>query len=142
MGILDTFKRKKTDTKPQAAPVGKKDESANASAKAEKAVVLQKTADFKGLNISGILVQPVMTEKSFRLQAENKYVFYVTLEANKNQVRMAVKDTYGTEPIAVHMLKRHAQQLYRWGKETGMQKAYKKAIVTMPKGTTLPLTTK
>lgn len=142
MGILDTFKRKNTGTKPQTKSAGKKAEDKSAAKKAEKPKAVKATADFKGLTLSGVLMKPAMTEKSFLLQAANKYVFYVTVESNKNQVRMAVKDTYGAEPIAVHMVKRHAQKMYRWGKEVGTRKAYKKAIVTMPKGTTLPLTSK
>ncbi|MBI4122183.1 MAG: 50S ribosomal protein L23 [Parcubacteria group bacterium] len=143
MGILDTFKRK-TDGQPGEKPavksVAKKTEDKPVEKKAAKPAPVKKTAEFSGLRQSGILVKPAMTEKSFALQALNKYVFYVTIEANKNQVRMAVKETYGTEPVSVQMIKRHAQTLYRWGKETGTRKAYKKAIVTMPKGTSLPLT--
>jgi ribosomal protein L23 len=141
MGILDTFKRK-TDAKPQTKSAGKKADVKPTAKKAEKSKAIKPTADFKELTLSGVLVAPAMTEKSFLLQAANKYVFYVTVESNKNQVRMAVKDTYGMEPVSVHMVKRHAQKMYRWGKEIGTRKAYKKAIVTMPKGTTLPLTTK
>lgn len=141
MGILDTFKRKKTDEKPEPkakAPATRKP----AAKKAAKAPAAAKAAsDTKELVMSGILVAPTMTEKSFRLQAEGKYVFYVNLGVNKHQVKMAVKETYGTEPVAVHMINRKPQTLYRWGRVTGTQKAMKKAIVTMPKGTTLPLTT-
>lgn len=141
MGILDTFKRKKSD-EPAAdkakAPANRKPAAKKA---AKPAAAVKPASDVKELAMSGILAAPAMTEKSFRLQADGKYVFYVNHGVNKHQVKMAVKETYGTEPVAVHMMNRKPQTLYRWGRETGVRKAVKKAIVTMPKGTTLPLTT-
>lgn len=140
MGILDTFKRKKASPKAAAKPAAKKKAAAPKAAKA--AAVKATGSEAKVLSMSHILLQPAYTEKSFRLQASNKYVFYVATEANKNQVRMAVKETYGNEPQAVHMVRIKPQTLYRWGRAVGMHKAVKKAIVTMPAGVTLPLTAK
>ncbi len=147
MGILDTFKRKNTDDSKPAAEVKPAKKSAKpAAAKAAKtakptvAKQQQPSTDGKTLVLSNVLLQPAYTEKSFRLQQQNKYVFFVALDANKHQVRMAVKQTYGSEPSAVHIVRIKPQTLYRWGRATGMQKAIKKAIVTMPAGTTLPVT--
>jgi len=136
MGILDTFKRKNT-TKPAAS---KKSAKASVKTAKPKAVKPAATSDSKELTVANVLVKPAYTEKSFKLQAQNKYVFYVALDANKHQVRMAVKQTYGSEPMAVHIVRVKPQTLYRWGKETGTRKGIKKAIVTMPVGTTLPVT--
>lgn len=142
MGIMDSFKRKKTDSGQPAAEVKTAKKSAKpAATKAVKAVKQQQPAtDGKSLALANVLLQPAYTEKSFRLQQQNKYVFFVALDANKHQVRMAVKQTYGSEPSAVHIVRIKPQTLYRWGRATGMQKAIKKAIVTMPAGTTLPVT--
>lgn len=149
MGILDTFKRKKTDDGQAAAAVkpAKKAAVKKAAKPAAKAAVKPKATatkaaagDSKTLSVSNVLIQPAYTEKSFRLQQMNKYVFFVAMDANKHQVRMAVKQTYGHEPSAVHMVRIKPQTLYRWGRATGTIKGIKKAIVTMPAGTTLPVT--
>lgn len=148
MGILDTFKRKKTDdgkaaaVKPakKAAAPKKAAKTTTAASKPKTAVAKQPAGEGKTLSVSSVLIKPAYTEKSFRLQQQNKYVFFVTLDANKHQVRMAVKQTYGFEPSAVHMVRIKPQTLYRWGRSTGTIKGIKKAIVTMPAGTTLPVT--
>lgn len=147
MGILDTFKRKKTTKEPASAKAAaaKKSKAVKPAAKpvsSKPAAMGKPASDAKELVMAHVLLQPASTEKSFRLQAQNKYVFYVAVDANKHQVRMAVKETYGSEPQAVHMVRIKPQTVYRWGRAIGTQKAVKKAIVTMPAGTTLPLTAK
>lgn len=133
MGILDTFKRK-----PAASATKKKVAAKKAVAKPATEKTVTADGSKKVLAVSGVLLQPVYTEKSLRLQAQNQYVFIVAQGTNKHQVMMAVKDTYGVEPVSVRVVRIQPQTMYRWGRATGMRKAVKKAIVHMPAGTTLP----
>ncbi len=87
-----------------------------------------------------VLIAPVMTEKSLRLQQENKYVFRVSAQANKISVKQAVKEVYGIPPKSVRIIKEKPQAVNRWGRMIGMTKAGKKAVVTMPEGAVIKLT--
>jgi large subunit ribosomal protein L23 len=142
MGIFDKLKRKperKAVETPATDEVEKKVPAIEPAAKGVKDAT--KAQELATNSVStGILVKPVITEKSLLMQGTGKYTFFVKKDANKHQVAQAVKDVYGIKPVKVRMIKQQAQQLNRWGRKTGMQKARKKAIVTMPQGTTLDLT--
>jgi large subunit ribosomal protein L23 len=139
MGILDKFTKKADKAaapKATKAPAGKK----VASKPAAKPVVKAMEGDGKELKHHGILLGPVMTEKSLKLESEQKFVFYVAHHANKHQVMMAVKEQFGVEPLAVRMITIPASTMMRWGREQGTYKKIKKAIVSVPEGASLKLT--
>lgn len=83
-----------------------------------------------------ILVKPMITEKASVLSASGKYVFMVSLDANKIDVAKAVNEVYGVKAIAVNIL-RNEGKTKRYGKYSGKRKDFKKAIVTLPKGKTI-----
>lgn len=135
MGILDKFTKKADKA---AAPKAAK---ASAGKKvAAKPVVKTMEGDGKELKHHGILLRPVTTEKSLKMEREQKFVFYVAHHANKHQVMMAVKEQFGVEPLAVRMITIPASTMMRWGREQGTYKKIKKAIVSMPEGVSLKLT--
>ncbi len=76
-----------------------------------------------------VIVAPVMTEKSYKQwDSSNKYFFRVHLEANKNDVKEAIKYIYNVTPLKVNIINvvfkgRSQRKLVR--------RAYKKAIVTL-----------
>jgi large subunit ribosomal protein L23 len=80
-----------------------------------------------------ILVKPLITEKATNLGTENKYVFEVQVKANKVEVKKAIKEVYGIEPISVNMIKYDGKRVRRGG-TIGRKKNWKKAIVTLSKG--------
>lgn len=141
MGIFDKLKRKPERTVVEETAVEEVKEVKTvepAAAKVKDAT--QGTASGVQSASATVLVKPVVTEKSLMMQADNKYTFFVHKNANKFKVAQAVKEVYGVQPEQVRIIKQQPQQLYRWGRKSGVQKARKKAIVTMPKGTTLDLT--
>lgn len=148
MGIFDKLKRNKEEKKEAKKAAEASDAKETASKKSTPA---KKDQEKKEKNVEpaaakplgdlhGVLLMPMLTEKSFKLQQENKYCFYVAQDANKFQVQSAMKEVYGIAPLSVNILRKRPQTKKRWGRKVGMTKGWKKAIVTMPEGTVLNLT--
>jgi large subunit ribosomal protein L23 len=157
MGIFDKLKRTKeekeqlketakaSDTKESGKAKkkasGKKEESTTKAKDAASDKKKATPAAAKPLGDShSVLVMPILTEKTFNLQQTNKYCFYVSQDANKHQVKSAMKEVYGIAPLSVNILRKRPQAKKRWGRKVGMSKGLKKAIITMPEGTILNLT--
>lgn len=144
MGIFDKLKRTKTEAEKelkQAAQDSDTKKQVKADAPEAKKVEAKKEAAAKPLGDNhGILLEPMLTEKSFLLQQKNKYSFFVNPNANKYQVKTAIKEVYGIAPVSVQMMRKRSQNKKRWGRVVGKTKGKKKAIVTMPEGTVLNLT--
>lgn len=79
-----------------------------------------------------------MTEKSYVLNALGKYVFTVSADATKAQVRRAVETAYGVPVLSVNMSRLPGKRK-GFGGRRGVTKSVKKAVVTLPKGTDLEL---
>ncbi|MEI6378655.1 MAG: 50S ribosomal protein L23 [Candidatus Falkowbacteria bacterium] len=85
---------------------------------------------------NAIMVKPLVTEKVTDLNGLNKYVFAVTMEANKIEVAMAIEALYGVKPTKVNMIKLEGKAK-TYGRRAGKRKDWKKAIVTLPKSKTI-----
>ena len=86
-----------------------------------------------------IIVKPFVTEKSNKLQAsENKVTFVVAKNANKSAIKQAIQEIYNIKPVAVNTVNVHPKKK-RVGRFTGMTSAYKKAVVTLPEGSSIEL---
>lgn len=79
------------------------------------------------------LLKPVVTEKTTRLAGEHKYVFVVAPRANKIAVRQAVRSLYGVEPVKVNVMNFEGKKV-RYGRTSGVTRAWRKAIVTLAAG--------
>lgn len=102
-------------------------------AKKEKSATKAK----KGASLAyKILVKPLVTEKATNLSGQNKYVFIVSIDANKIEVSKAIEEVYGVNPINVNIIKMKGKQVAR-GRVAGRRKDFKKAIVTLKKGETI-----
>lgn len=157
MAILPSFFRKK-DRKPaaqQAAPFGgekqqgaKKRQAPVKVAKPQKAEAQPKQSDKKGVSAiaahaatmvtHNVIAQPLISEKSSMMQERNTYVFRVNHKATKHQVKAAVLRVYGIEPISVRTIAVGGKKR-RYGRVLGNTKAWKKAIVTLPEGKTIDI---
>lgn len=148
MGFLDRFKKQKEQEVGKAAPVSSvvKEQVV----KPDEPVVLKKE-EAKGMKevkgpktlkrpvpeeIVSVLVRPLVTEKSAVLASMGQYVFVVKNEANRVAVGQAVKALYGIQPISVRIQNVRSKTV-RFGRRTGKRKAWKKAIVALPKGKTI-----
>lgn len=90
------------------------------------------------MDLHDVLVRPIITEKSNLLMAENKYTFRVHPRATKTEVRQAVEILFKVEVLRVTTMNYHGK-LRRQGKTAGYRSDWKKAVVTLPAGKTLPI---
>lgn len=83
--------------------------------------------------------RPWITEKSYRMSHEGRYVFLVDTKTNKNEVKKAVKEVYKVDPISVNIVNMQGKIAGRYGRNVGKKHMYKKAIVTLKAGQKLDL---
>lgn len=85
------------------------------------------------------IVRPVVTEKSSAAyQLRKEYAFEVHPEANKYQIREALKQLFGVTATSVRTMRMRRDQVVR-GRTKGLTARWKKAIVTLKDGETLPV---
>lgn len=83
------------------------------------------------------LVRPLVTEKTTSgLGNDRTYVFEVTVDCDKAQIRSAVESFYGVKVEAVRTAVVRGKNK-RFGRHYGKRKNWKKAYVTLEQGQTL-----
>lgn len=87
---------------------------------------------------SGIVIRPLVTEKSAILASQNTYVFVVEKSANRMEVASAINSLYGIKPESVNIQNVRGKYVMR-GKIFGRRSGWKKAIVKLPKGKSINL---
>lgn len=85
-----------------------------------------------------VLVKPLVTEKSAIAESKNKYSFVIDRTANKNQVKQAIAEIYGVKVAKVNIVNTDGRPM-RFGRSMGRRSDYKKAIVTLPTGSTIDI---
>ena len=80
-----------------------------------------------------IILKPVITEASMEDLRAGKYTFKVALTANKIEIKDAVEEIFGVKVADVHTM-RVRGRYRRMGRSEGATPAWKKAIVTLAKG--------
>lgn len=149
MGFLDRFKsdreqelkdkslvKAKEVAKPEAPketkPSAKKE---IAPVKKEKKEKKEETKKVQAVPeaLGHVIVHPLVTEKASVLASQGTYVFVVAPKANRIQVRDAVKAMYGVTPTNVNIQNVRGKKV-RFGRTRGQRNAWKKALVTLPKG--------
>lgn len=121
MGILDKVK------KDAAAKVPAKVDASKAPAKKTTATAKVVTAS------NGVILHPVLSEKSTMQEAGGQYTFVVSADASKVDVKKDVEALYGVLPVRVNMINVEGKRV-RFGRYKGRRSDRKKAIVTLPKG--------
>lgn len=121
MAILKRSKNKDQATEAQAAASDKKVEKVAAKTPVNLA------------DTSSVIVKPLISEKAATLASDNQYVFVVEKNANRIQVRNAIKGLYGVEPVSVNIMNVQGKKV-RFGRRKGKRSDWKKAIVTLPEG--------
>ena len=78
-----------------------------------------------------IIIRPVITERSMGGIAAGKYTFEVAKDANKIEIAEAVEILFpGTKVASVNTMHVRGKQK-RMGRNGGMTKSWKKAVVTI-----------
>ena len=94
-----------------------------------------------------IIIKPILTEKMAILEErENKFAFFVSPNANKNEIKKAVETKFDVKVIKVATMNRigkQKQMTVRSGgrtiRTTGKRSNYKKAVITLESGSTIDL---
>jgi large subunit ribosomal protein L23 len=90
------------------------------------------------LDMSQVLLAPVVSEKSYGLIADNKYSFKVHPDAHKTQIRQAVEELFDVKVVRVNVSKVQAKPKRR-GLIRGTRQGWKKAIVEVKAGQTIEI---
>ena len=80
-----------------------------------------------------MIIEPVVSEKSYALMADGKYTFRVDDRAHKTQIRRAVEEIFGVGVVEVRTIKVRSKPKRR-GLHSGRTRSWKKAIVQLAPG--------
>lgn len=84
-------------------------------------------------NPRDVVIKPVISEKSYQLIEENKYVFVVDKKASKEEIKDAVKTIFNVRVLSVNTISKKGKPK-RQGWTAGRRPSYKKAVVTLAEG--------
>ena len=90
------------------------------------------------LHPNEVLLAPVVSEKSYNLIEERKYAFKIHPDAHRTQVRQAVEELFDVHVERVNILKVQPKPKRR-GMIKGVRPGWKKAIVQVREGETIPI---
>jgi large subunit ribosomal protein L23 len=80
-----------------------------------------------------IIIEPVISEKSYGLMDENKYTFVVSPKANKTQIKIAIEKIFEVKVTGVNTINRKGKRKRtRFG--YGKRPDSKRAIVSVAEG--------
>jgi large subunit ribosomal protein L23 len=82
-----------------------------------------------------VIIEPVVSEKSYALIEENVYTFRVHPDATKPEIKDAVRSIFGVQPLKVNTLNRRGKRkrdrrTWTYGKRADA----KRALVTLAPG--------
>ena len=89
-------------------------------------------------NPRDVFIRPLVTEKTSGMMQDNKYTFEVALKATKTEIRQAVETIFKVKVIDVKTI-RVGGKVKRMGASVGRTSDYKKAIVKLAEGNTIPV---
>jgi large subunit ribosomal protein L23 len=85
-----------------------------------------------------VIMEPVVSEKSYALMADGKYTFRVDERAHKTQIARAVEEIFEVRVTAVRTAKVRSKPKRR-GLNRGRTRSWKKAIVQLAPGERIEL---
>lgn len=90
------------------------------------------------MDYNNIVIKPVLSEKSTEMADQNKYVFKVSMNANKHLIKKAIHEIFNITPAKINIMKvRGKRKRVRY--QYGFTSSWKKAIVTVKKGDKIEL---
>jgi large subunit ribosomal protein L23 len=85
-----------------------------------------------------VLIRPVVSEKSYVLASAGKYTFRVHPDAHKTQIKQAVEGLFDVTVVDVRTSSVPSKPKRR-GYTSGRTRAWKKAVVQVASGDTIPI---
>lgn len=136
MSILNKWSKKKEQEQLEQVSTGVDVE------KKTKSKTTKKEATAKSAGASTIaykiIKKPLVSEKAGMAEMHGSYTFVVAQDANKTQIKQAIKELYGIMPSKVATMQMEGKQV-RFGYTQGRRSDWKKAIVTLPKGQSIDI---
>ena len=90
------------------------------------------------MDASQIIIRPVVSEKSYVLAEAGKYTFRVADKAHKTQIRQAIEQLFDVKVVEVRTSSVKSKPKRR-GQTAGRTRKWKKAIVEVRAGDTIPI---
>jgi large subunit ribosomal protein L23 len=90
------------------------------------------------MDSSQVIIRPVVTEKSYVLAESGKYTFRVADKAHKTQIRQAIEELFDVKVTNVRTASVKSKPKRR-GQTAGRTRTWKKAIVQVRAGDTIPI---
>jgi large subunit ribosomal protein L23 len=90
------------------------------------------------MDASQVIIRPVVSEKSYVLATADKYTFRVHKDANKTQIRQAIEQLFNVGVLEVRTSKVRSKPKRR-GYTSGRTREWKKAVVQVRQGDTIPI---
>ena len=90
------------------------------------------------MDASQVIIRPVVSEKSYVLAELGKYTFRVNDKAHKTQIRQAVEDLFDVKVVDVRTSSVKSKPKRR-GQTAGRTRQWKKAIVQVGPGDSIPI---
>jgi len=87
---------------------------------------------------SQVVIRPIVSEKSYVLATADKYTFRVHPDAHKTQIKQAIESLFDVRVLTVHTLSVKSKPKRR-GYTSGRTRQWKKAIVQVRAGDTIPI---
>jgi large subunit ribosomal protein L23 len=87
---------------------------------------------------SQVIIRPVVSEKSYALATVGKYTFRVHPDAHKTQIKQAIEELFGVLVLEVRTASVPSKPKRR-GYTAGRTREWKKAIVQLREGDTIPI---
>lgn len=83
-------------------------------------------------NSADVIKKILLTEKGTRLSEEqNQYLFRVTKDANKVEIKRAVEELFNVRVMAVNTMRRKGKKKRQRTAHYGTTAAWKRAVVTL-----------
>ncbi len=90
------------------------------------------------MDASQVIIRPVVSEKTYVLATADKYTFRVHPNAHKTQIRQAVEQLFDVTVVEVRTMSVKSKPKRR-GLTRGRTRQWKKAIVQVGPGDTIPI---
>jgi large subunit ribosomal protein L23 len=90
------------------------------------------------MDASQVIIRPVVSEKSYVLATNDKYTFRVHPDAHKTQIKQAIEQLFDVTVVEVRTSSVPSKPKRR-GHTSGRTRAWKKAVVQVGEGQTIPI---
>jgi large subunit ribosomal protein L23 len=90
------------------------------------------------MDSSQVIIRPIVSEKTFVLAEAGKYTFRVHERAHKTQIRQAIEQLFDVKVLEVRTALVKSKPKRR-GQTAGRTRSWKKAIVQVRPGDTIPI---